>query len=435
MADRARGTRGLVTTLEDSTGSVGDSSAPSRNDSVQRGRSARARPRATIAAVIGIASTSLRSGRCHCALQHLALDLEPVAEQDHDRARRSPAPATNPTRRRSRSTPSAAVAEREPGEHEQGGQRQEAAPRHPGRAARRHEQRPEHRDAVSVEVIRGTVSTTFEAGNERSGCTSRCSASRRPGRTPTAPAVATWSRRTAHACSLDCGNGVFSKLRRHRDYIDIDAVVISHLHADHFLDLVPFAYALTLRAAPAAGAGRPLAGHRLPGAPAPVRAARRARDVPPHRRRVGQRGPHRERLRADRVRPGRRARGRRSRIALPRGPALHADVRRRISLDQRRRALHLRRRLRARTTSSSRSPRGADLLLIEATLPRPERDGRARAPHAGRGRRARPRAPASGASSSPTSPTSSTSCGRARRPSGLRRAGRARRHEGAVYKV
>jgi ribonuclease BN (tRNA processing enzyme) len=44
---------------------------------------------------------------------------------------------------------------------------------------------------------------------------------------------------------LDCGNGVFSKLRRYRDYTDVDAVVISHLHADHFLDLVPFSYALT----------------------------------------------------------------------------------------------------------------------------------------------------------------------------------------------
>jgi 7,8-dihydropterin-6-yl-methyl-4-(beta-D-ribofuranosyl)aminobenzene 5'-phosphate synthase len=32
---------------------------------------------------------------------------------------------------------------------------------------------------------------------------------------------------------LDCGNGVFSKLRRFIDYVDVDAVVISHLHADH----------------------------------------------------------------------------------------------------------------------------------------------------------------------------------------------------------
>ncbi|HEX7298408.1 MAG TPA: MBL fold metallo-hydrolase [Solirubrobacteraceae bacterium] len=44
---------------------------------------------------------------------------------------------------------------------------------------------------------------------------------------------------------LDCGCGVFSKLRRYQDYRDIDAVVISHLHADHVLDLVPYASALT----------------------------------------------------------------------------------------------------------------------------------------------------------------------------------------------
>ncbi len=48
-----------------------------------------------------------------------------------------------------------------------------------------------------------------------------------------------------YALMLDCGNGVFSKLRGHRDYVDVDAVLISHLHADHFLDLVPFSYALT----------------------------------------------------------------------------------------------------------------------------------------------------------------------------------------------
>src|SRR3954469_7376412 len=44
---------------------------------------------------------------------------------------------------------------------------------------------------------------------------------------------------------LDCGNGVFGKLRQHIDYVDVDAVVISHLHADHFLDLVPYSYALS----------------------------------------------------------------------------------------------------------------------------------------------------------------------------------------------
>jgi ribonuclease BN (tRNA processing enzyme) len=43
---------------------------------------------------------------------------------------------------------------------------------------------------------------------------------------------------------LDCGNGVFGKLRERVDYVDVDAVVLSHLHADHFLDLVPYSYAL-----------------------------------------------------------------------------------------------------------------------------------------------------------------------------------------------
>lgn len=44
---------------------------------------------------------------------------------------------------------------------------------------------------------------------------------------------------------LDCGSGVFAKLRQHVDYVDLDAALISHLHADHWLDLVPYSYALT----------------------------------------------------------------------------------------------------------------------------------------------------------------------------------------------
>jgi ribonuclease BN (tRNA processing enzyme) len=43
---------------------------------------------------------------------------------------------------------------------------------------------------------------------------------------------------------LDCGNGVFGKLRERVDYTEVDGIVISHLHADHFLDLVPYSYAL-----------------------------------------------------------------------------------------------------------------------------------------------------------------------------------------------
>jgi len=61
------------------------------------------------------------------------------------------------------------------------------------------------------------------------------------------------------ALVLDCGNGVFAKLRAARDYTEIDAVLISHLHADHILDLVPFAYALVLspRQQPVPVAGYP----------------------------------------------------------------------------------------------------------------------------------------------------------------------------------
>ena len=66
---------------------------------------------------------------------------------------------------------------------------------------------------------------------------------------------------------VDCGNGVFAKLRRFTDYADVDAVVISHLHADHFLDLVPFSYALTYgpRAQSGAARARPVL-HAPPGA-------------------------------------------------------------------------------------------------------------------------------------------------------------------------
>jgi ribonuclease BN (tRNA processing enzyme) len=73
---------------------------------------------------------------------------------------------------------------------------------------------------------------------------------------------------------VDCGNGVFGKLRKFRDYAAVDAVVISHLHADHFLDLVPYSYALTY-----APRMQPVPVHRWPGT-----------DVPPHPRLIAPRG-------------------------------------------------------------------------------------------------------------------------------------------------
>jgi len=58
---------------------------------------------------------------------------------------------------------------------------------------------------------------------------------------------------------LDCGNGIFAKLREHVDYTDVDALVITHVHADHFIDLIPYAYALLLapRQQPVPVAGHP----------------------------------------------------------------------------------------------------------------------------------------------------------------------------------
>jgi ribonuclease BN (tRNA processing enzyme) len=60
-----------------------------------------------------------------------------------------------------------------------------------------------------------------------------------------------WTRRPGHASScylvehdghaivLDLGQGAFAELSRYRQPADIEAVVVSHLHPDHFVDLVP----------------------------------------------------------------------------------------------------------------------------------------------------------------------------------------------------
>lgn len=65
---------------------------------------------------------------------------------------------------------------------------------------------------------------------------------------------------------VDCGNGVFSKLRHHVDYVDVSAIVISHLHADHYFDLIPFAFALIY-----APRQQPVAVDRWPGTEFPAR--------------------------------------------------------------------------------------------------------------------------------------------------------------------
>ncbi len=65
---------------------------------------------------------------------------------------------------------------------------------------------------------------------------------------------------------IDCGNGVFGKLRQQVDYVDLDAVIVSHLHADHWLDLIPYSYALTY-----APKQQPVPVHTWPGTDTPAR--------------------------------------------------------------------------------------------------------------------------------------------------------------------
>ncbi|MCA1841533.1 MAG: MBL fold metallo-hydrolase, partial [Actinobacteria bacterium] len=43
---------------------------------------------------------------------------------------------------------------------------------------------------------------------------------------------------------VDAGTGTFANLQRYVDYFDLDAVVLSHLHLDHILDIYPLYYGL-----------------------------------------------------------------------------------------------------------------------------------------------------------------------------------------------
>lgn len=49
-------------------------------------------------------------------------------------------------------------------------------------------------------------------------------------------------------CSLliDCGNGVLSRLQEHLDFRELDAVLLSHLHPDHYSDLLIMRYGLVM---------------------------------------------------------------------------------------------------------------------------------------------------------------------------------------------
>ena len=62
----------------------------------------------------------------------------------------------------------------------------------------------------------------------------------RPGRACTCQLIRT---RDANVL-IDFGSGAFANLREAVDYPSVDAIVITHMHADHFLDLIPLRYGL-----------------------------------------------------------------------------------------------------------------------------------------------------------------------------------------------
>jgi ribonuclease BN (tRNA processing enzyme) len=57
---------------------------------------------------------------------------------------------------------------------------------------------------------------------------------------PDSPASCYLLEHDGHRILLDLGNGALGPLQRHADLFGIDAVVLSHLHADHCLDLTSY---------------------------------------------------------------------------------------------------------------------------------------------------------------------------------------------------
>ena len=172
---------------------------------------------------------------------------------------------------------------------------------------------------------------------------------------------------------VDCGNGVFSKLRSFRDYTTVDAVVISHLHADHVLDLIPYASALTYapRQQPVPVAGwpgtdRPARPRLLapPGATAVLRQVCTAVIFPE----LVERAFAIEEYEAGAARVGS--------IELTFTPVPHFTETFAISARSANGGGRIAYGADCRPSEAVvEFARGADLLLLEATLPRPERDG------------------------------------------------------------
>ncbi len=53
-------------------------------------------------------------------------------------------------------------------------------------------------------------------------------------------------REEGYSLLLDCGNGVLSRLQEHLDFRNLDAVLLSHLHPDHYSDIMVMRYGLAM---------------------------------------------------------------------------------------------------------------------------------------------------------------------------------------------
>lgn len=62
--------------------------------------------------------------------------------------------------------------------------------------------------------------------------------------TPTGSCAGYLLRSAGQDVWLDCGPGTFVNLQQHTDFLGIKAIVLSHLHLDHILDIYPFYFAL-----------------------------------------------------------------------------------------------------------------------------------------------------------------------------------------------
>src|SRR4051794_29160030 len=259
-----RGTRGLVTTEEESTGSVGESSAPSSADGSQSRPTIQCAAAATTAPVIGIPSTSLRNGRRHSRWSISASTSSPSRNRITTSATIARS-CTNPERAPKLSTSKPPSPSTKPVTTKKAASDRNERRTSPETSAPTISRPPKTSSTVSrLTALESASEFTEEEGLEDVRITVL-------GKSPS------WQDADG-ACSgylieedgvavlLDCGNGVFSKLRRFRDYVAIDAVVLSHMHADHFLDLVPFSYALTY-----APRQQPVPVDRWPGTDAPAR--------------------------------------------------------------------------------------------------------------------------------------------------------------------